>query len=288
MRADMLALMKYVIDSNQLQTEQLRAFLAGSSRNVAVLPDFVAMEAYKGKSLKRLFRLMSVLSDFPQQVLILKGSAKVSGLNGRRKGLQRRLIDESQTRGFPEYIRALRLAEAGNQGLQSQILELGMSASEHLDKMRDEAMNIRDAIEILGTRYTKEERAALRTGKQYTSELIDKLVRTVIEMSAIIFRDSLLVRRPPSYKELQNTFIFRATFALYLLGLRRLSQGGFGELSSEKLRNDFVDMLLVAYGSYFDGLLSSDKNVNYMYQETCVLLASLFDAETPSLSSLRS
>lgn len=279
--------MKYVVDSNQLQTERLRAFLTGSSHNLVVLPDFIAMEAYKGEPLKTIFKSMSILSDFPEQVLILKGSAKVCGLSGRRKGLQRRLIDDEQTRSFPEYTRALRLPEAGNPRLQSQILELGKSANEHLDKMRDEALNIRGAIEILGSHYTKEERAALRMREEYNSELIDKLVRTVMEMTAMIFRDSPLVRRPPSYTELPNTFIFRVTFALYLLGLSRFSQGGFGELSPEKLRNDFVDMMLVAYGSYFDGLLSSDKNVNYMYQETCLLLASLFDAEIPSISSLR-
>jgi hypothetical protein len=205
--------MKYVIDRNQLQTPQLRDFLAKSSQNIAVLPDFVAMEAYKGDPLKTIFKSMSVLSDFPNQVLILKGSAKVCGLTGRRKGLQRRLIDEEQTQGFPLYLRNLRAAEAGNRRIQDQILALGRSANEHLDKMRDEAANIREAIEILGSRYTKEERAALRAKEEYTSELIDKLVQTVIEMAGMIFRDSPLVHKRPTYQELPNTFMFRVTFA---------------------------------------------------------------------------
>lgn len=278
--------MKCVIDSNQLQTQNLRAFLARSSENIAVLPDFVAMEAYKGDPLKTIFKSMSVLSEFPCQVLILKGSAKVCALNGRRKGLQRRLVDEGQTRGFPLYVRHLRAAEAGDVRLQSQIRELGRFANEHLDKMRDEAKDIRRAIEVLGSRYTKQERAVLRAN-EYTPDLIDEIVRTVIEMTGLMFQDSSLTLKRPTYQELPNTFMFRVTFAMYLLGLRRIAQGGFSGLSDEKLRNDFVDMMLVAYGTYFDGLISSDRNVVFMFQEMSLLLSSLFDADVPSLSRLR-
>jgi hypothetical protein len=45
-------------------------------------------------------------------------------------------------------------------------------------------------------------------------------------------------------------------------------------------------MMLVAYGTYFDGLMSADKNVNYMFQETGLLLSALLDAEIPSLAVL--
>ena len=278
--------MKLVIDSNQLQTSQLREFLARSPKNLAVLPDFAAMEAYKGESIKTIFKSMTVLSHFPGQVIVLKGSTKNCGMSGRRKGLQRRLIDETQTRGFPEYIRALTLAEGGNARLQSQIIDLGKSANEHLDKMRNEAVNIREAIEILGSRYSKEERAVLRTRSEYTPELTDKLVRTVLEMAGTIFAGSPLVRKRPTYAELPNTFIFRVTLACYLLGLTRYANGGFSTLSPDKLRNDFVDMMFVAYGTYFDGVMSADKNVIYMFEEVSILLSGLFDAEVPNLANL--
>ena len=277
--------MKLVIDSNQLQTLEFREFLARSPKNLAVLPDFAAMEAYKGDSLKSIFKSMAVLADFPEQVIVLKGSAENCGMSGRRKGLQRRLIDETQTQGFTEYIRALRLAEAGNTRLQMQIMKLGESANEHLETMRTEAMNIRGAIEVLGSRYTKEERAVFRSRSEYTPELTDKLVRTVLEMAAMIFRDSPLVRKSPTYAELPNTFIFRVTLACYLLGLTRFAHGGLSDLSADKLRNDFVDMMFVAYGTFFDGVLSSDRSVNHMFEEVGLLLSGLFDAEVPSLAN---
>jgi len=274
--------MNLVIDSNQLQTSQLQRFLENSPTNFAVLPDFSAMEAYKGDALKSIFKSMTVLAEFPAQVVILKGSTKVCGLSGRRKGLRRRLIDESQTRGFPEYIRALRLAEGGNVRLQSEIIKLSESANEHMEKMRLEAQNIRGAIDVLGRLYTKEERGLLRTRDEYTPELTDKLIRNVLELAGMIFRDSPAVRRLPSYHELPNTFIFRVTLAFYLMGITRFAHGGLRDLSPEKLRNDFVDMMLVAYGTFFDGVMSSDSNVNRMFTEVCLLLSALFDSEVPA------
>lgn len=51
-----------------------------------------------------------------------------------------------------------------------------------------------------------------------------------------------------------------------------------------KLRNDMVDMAIVAYATYFDGLLSDDKIVNLMFDEVRTRLLAMFDAEIPSLA----
>lgn len=56
----------------------------------------------------------------------------------------------------------------------------------------------------------------------------------------------------------------------------------------DRLRNDLVDMILVAYGTYFDGIMSDDENVNIMFTETCLILAGLFKAEIPALNRLTS
>ena len=127
--------MKLVVDTNCLQTEELRYFLQKSTGNVAVLTDFAAMEAYKGDTLASIYKSMQVVSAFPRQVLVLKGSAKVFRLNGKVRGLQRRLVDETQTRGFPNYVRTLVLGRDGNYAVQKQLLAHGRAAQAHFDKM---------------------------------------------------------------------------------------------------------------------------------------------------------
>ena len=279
--------MKLVIDSNQLRSPKLRKFLAKSSKNIAVIPDFVAIEAYKGDSPKNIFKSMAVLSEFPSQVLALKSTAKNLGMSGRRKNLQRRLIDEAQTRDFPEYIRRLRHTEAGNLEFQTQILSFSTSANEHIEKIGAIATKMHPAIEYFCKQLTKEEQRILKLREEYTPKLVDKLVRLVMDVSVMIFRDSPNAQKIPKYDELPNTFIFRANLAYSLLGFTRFSNGHFGELSTKTLRNDFVDMMLVAYATFFDGIMSSDKMVNKTFEEVSLLLLALFDAEIPSFSHLK-
>jgi hypothetical protein len=275
-----------VIDSNQLQAPQLREYLGKSLKNFAVLPDFVAMEAYKGDSLKSIFKSMSVLADYPRQAIVLKGTAKIFSLHGRVKGLQRRLIDEVQTNEFSEFVHGLRLAENGNTRVQKQILDHGARASEHLDKMLNEAPGISVAIQEVVRRFTKEDLARIRSNNWFEPTLSQQIITTTTRLAVEVYNASPLTLRGAILKtnEFQNTFVFRVTLAFFIMALRKVADGGLNGLRPEKFRNDFVDMILVAYGTYFDGLMSADKNVNFMFTLTCELLFAFFEAEIPSIS----
>ena len=64
--------MRKVIDSNYLQSPKLRDYFRKSNTNLAVITYYVAMEAYKGDTLKSIYPSMEIVSEFPRQVLILK------------------------------------------------------------------------------------------------------------------------------------------------------------------------------------------------------------------------
>jgi hypothetical protein len=57
--------MRLVIDSNRLQSEELRMHLAQSSQRLAILTDFAAMEVYKGNTLSSIYKSMGVVAEFP-------------------------------------------------------------------------------------------------------------------------------------------------------------------------------------------------------------------------------
>ena len=84
--------MRKIVDSNYLQHPKLREFLLRSQSNSAVLTDCAAVEAYKGDTLQSIFKSMAILSEFPNQVVVLKGTKVISLLSGRTSGLTRRLI----------------------------------------------------------------------------------------------------------------------------------------------------------------------------------------------------
>jgi len=69
--------MRKVIDSNFMQKEKLRSYLAASTENYAVLTDYAATEAYKGDTLASIFHSMEIVADYPKQAIVLKAKSIV-------------------------------------------------------------------------------------------------------------------------------------------------------------------------------------------------------------------
>jgi hypothetical protein len=274
--------MKLIVDSNQLQSETLRTYLASSKSNVAVLTDYAAMEAHKGDTLASIYKSMAILCDFPWQVAVLKGTRFVSGLRGRKAGLQRRLIDEEQTATFSLYVADLRRAQAGHHGIQKQLVNLGREATSHLALMLTDAKTTGEVIEEIAALYSKEERASVRLGSASSDAFVDKTVRNVLHIAARLFREHPNARFTPAFSELPNTFIFRVALCTYLVALEWAAKGGARDAKPETFRNDFVDMNFAAYATYFDGLMSADAKVRHIHKKARVWLSALFGCELPS------
>jgi hypothetical protein len=268
--------MRKVVDSNRLQSDELRKYFSKSKANIAVLTDYAAMEAYKGDTLAKIYKSMSVLAEFPEQVIILRSTRIICGLNGRGSGLQKRFIDANQTKGFSKYCRQLTAAEKGNKTLQRQLLTLGVEATQHLEKMLFEAQSFSQVVDDISETYSKDELHYLRTDKQFSSRMLKKLFEHVLEISITTLKNHPNVRKWPSQSELPNTFIFRAVLCSYLLTIDWISAGGAQGTSAAKLRNDMVDVNFVAYATFFDGLLTNDRKAQRIYREASFFLNTVF------------
>jgi len=264
--------MRKVIDSNYLQSGALRHYLSASKDNLVVLTDYAAMEAYKGDTLKSLSRSMAIVSEFPRQVLILKPTSKIVGLLGRQKGLQRRLIDQRQTSGFPKFCADLSAARSGNKALEKSLVRMGKEASEHLGRVMSDAAKIPEAINDFVKDFTQHELYVIRKGDPLTRELVDKIVKQAMTTAAILGVNHPQSRGFPSIDELPNTFLLRFALSGIVYLVHRIEFGGFGETKPEKLRNDVVDLSFSAYATYFDGLLTNDKKLVSIYELTEALL----------------
>ena len=265
--------MRKVVDSNFLQSEDLRKYLAKSKSNFAVITDYAAMEAYKGDTLKSIFKSMEILSSYSRQVIILKNTLVTCGLSGRAKGLQRRLIDSGQTKDFPLFCAHLRAAKMGYAKLQKEILSMGWEATSHMDKILGDATGMVDTFDEVTKIYSIEELRLLRTGGYYTEEIIDKTFRAVMSLSRDLFANHPKIRKLPAFEVLSNTFIFRYSLCILVLILRWASTGSQKEIKPEKIRNDLVDLNFVAYGLYFDGLLTHEKKLIQIHEEAKAWLA---------------
>lgn len=269
--------MRKVVDSNLLQSDRLREYLSKSTKNYVVLTDYVAMEAYKDYTLASIYRSMRILADFPKQVIVLKTTKTVCGLSGRGAGLQRRLIDERQTRAFGTYCQDLLAAKRGDASLQKWLLNLGYDATTTMDSIHTDTVNIPSVFGRVAKTYTDAEVRVLRTGSKITEEIGYKLVETILLLAKHMFKDHPQVTKLPKMRQLPNTFIFRFALCMQLLLLRWISVGSPTDVKSEKTRNDLVDMTFAAYATYFDGLLTADKKLDKIYQEAALLLPILFN-----------
>jgi hypothetical protein len=264
--------MRQVVDSNMLQKDELRNFLGKTLRNQVVLTDYAAMEAFKGDTLASIYKSMEIISEFPTQVIILKSTGDVCDLSGRRRGLQRRLIDKAQTNGFSLWCHRLRAAKNGDQGKQKQLLAKGREADQQLNLIMEGMKTYADNIEEAAKKFTANELKILRNKEPFTDEMVDKLLSNIFDLAERLFDDHPQIVELPPAEELPYSFIFRFAVCGYLLALSWIAVGGPKNVKLEGLRNDVVDANFAAFATYFDGLLTADAKAAQIYRDAQFLL----------------
>ena len=137
--------MKKIIDANYFQAPELKKYLGSSKEQFVVFCDYACMEAYKGNALKSIFKSIEIVSDFPDQVIVLKGTRDVASLTLSSND-PAQLEDSAQTKEFRDFCFGVRLAMLGNEALKAQIIEKGIEASARFDTFRDDATKVAKGI----------------------------------------------------------------------------------------------------------------------------------------------
>jgi hypothetical protein len=264
--------MKHVVDSNFLQCEALRGYLSKSPENHVVMTDYAFMEAYKAVTLDMLYRSMEILSQYPKQVIVLKGTQTVRLLTGRPAQLQRRLIDVKGTREFARFCRHLAAARLGNRELEGRLLYRARAARHQMSRIDTDAEEFGAVLDAITNLFSDREQKIIRTGLPYTEVMGKKLVSHITLMAAMLCRRHLPEIKPPSAAEIRNMYLFRVALCMHVLAHRWISVGGVGGTKAEKIRNDLIDVSFAAYATYFDGIFSSDKKVNEIYGKAMWLI----------------
>jgi hypothetical protein len=261
-----------VVDSNALRSSLLAAFLEASPRNFAVVTDYCGIESHRESPLETVPKSTATLCRFPGQVLILKSTHALCRLSGRTKGLQRRLIDEKQTKDFPLYCKALGTAKADSSGTHLQLLANGSAAAKIVQEIEAWVPKFTEAISLIAARYSSEDRALIRQGGILTRRALDTLVSSAMDTARILFSGPLRLSLMPSYDEMLNHYTFRYALCGQLLALRWGAHGGADGVKMERMRNDLIDLHFAVCATYFDGFLSSDQKSQRLYRQASEIL----------------
>jgi len=265
--------LRVIIDSNRLQSEELRTFLAVSAENFAVLTDYAWMEAYKGNSVLSIQKSMSVLKDFPDQVIVLKGTKTVSALDPRAPGIAQRMYWSSKRQEFHETVAGLQQAAEGHPRAIAQILAHGTAADRQMEKVLAGIADLPATFsDMMQTLLTQQEIDAIRARKPHTAAVVRKFFEITDHVALRFYKGHPHKPRPPSRRSRYDAFMYRFAMACLLYFLDWVRDGGQLDKAPAKLRNDAVDLNFATYGTYFNGVMSDDKRVRALHLELRVVL----------------
>jgi hypothetical protein len=270
--------MRRVLDANCFQDPLLDEYLRSSTDNFVVFTDFACMETYKPASVANIYKSIQVAARYPAQVLVLKPTPEIIRLQDRDPHLgPDEFVDVEQTKGFAKFCEGVRRAAGGDKWFERQVLGFRREALRHFDRMLSDAEGYGDSIAAVRGSLTAEHVRALRERAPLSPGDGQKMIEMILWIAGILFRDHPEVTRlPKPFSAARKTHIFRIALANYVLAARWIGDGGAVGVKSERLRNDIVDMTYVAFATQFDGLLSRDKKMLELYEETRFILDEVF------------
>lgn len=251
--------MRVIIDTNRLQSEELWAFLKMSSSNQALLPDYVLMEAFKPGQPDGVQGAFSILRQFPDQVVALKGTGAVSSLNPDVVVMTDAMVCHEETAAFPDFLRQLKGAGRGG-GIDAALAERGGWANAQLDLMLAEFGDMTTAMEEFLAPFTPQELRIIRQEQEFTPAMSAKFFDLVVSMAKAIFAARPEVVAPSMAKRPEH-YVFRNSLCYAAYMMSKVRQGA-RNWRGAVARNDSIDVMLAGYGTYFDGVMSADRLTN--------------------------
>ncbi|MGY3133473.1 histone H3/H4 [Bradyrhizobium sp. USDA 4501] len=99
---------RMVVDTNYLQTDELRHYLDESPRNKVVVTPLVELEMLKGDAPVNVIKSAEILAEHAKRVVLTKEPLDVVRLRGRRKSMKKRLSSGKRTATFRKWSRHTR------------------------------------------------------------------------------------------------------------------------------------------------------------------------------------
>lgn len=263
-------MIRMVVDTNYLQSDELRNYFSGSARKKVVITPFVELEMLKGDAPVNVLGSTETLAEHSRQVVLTKDPISVVQLIGRRKGMKKRLTGGRRTSVFRKWSLHIReRAKRGDERALRSIARRATAARAQLADMVTAAQTFQQNIDDARQRYTKEELDVFRQEK-LTPALVEKIRAHVMDMTQQFYERHPNEPEWPPKDDLFHTFVFRFALCARLHALSVIASGVAKK--PENLPNDYIDVSVAAYATCFDGLLSKDELTQDIYRRARRLL----------------
>jgi hypothetical protein len=250
--------MRVVIDTNRLESDELRLFLKGDPRNRAVLPEHTVVEIFKPSDVDAVVSSFRVLREYPEQVLLIASNSKCARVLPRGGAIAERMIDRPVTREFPKFCKMLDSAREGHEGYRRQLAVRRMWAIERVENVGLALGDQSASLAEIAAAFTDHELREIRSG----SKLPERVRHTILEIVRITANDLHVLHTggqllaPPPYR--YDQFVWRYALC-HIIQLMELVRKGARRRAPDKARNDHFDNVFATFGTYFNGLMTDDR-----------------------------
>ena len=253
--------MRYIVDSNFLQSEELVKILLNPVNEV-LLCDQVSLEALRSDMVKS----FEVISRFPNQVHVLKRSQKIMRQSLKSKGLQKRLIDENDTKRFRKRCKQIHNLYRRDDYFHNQNKLMKQDSINELAQIRQAIDQMNEYIINYFSELTKEQRKVLRKDPPFEPDALKLIMDRLLDMTWNLFSNVVDFKNRNNHETFYNSYLFRAGVCQYFLIQDLFLSGGLENMKSKKLLNDILDMQIAGYATYFDGFLTNDRKAQRIYK----------------------
>lgn len=267
---------RLVIDSNSLNSTELSSFLAESPRNIAVLTDYAWMEAYKANSSAVLRKSMSIVGEYPNQIANLWGTKKISAMNFRGAGLGDMMIRTNAKKDFAQLLKAVDGLPPDSAIPLKFLTDHVHAARDHIEgRLLADVEMTRGAFPDMQSLFSQGEISQIRRGEPHSRSVVEKVFWIASKTSASVGNRYPLNAIGPTPKSQFNTFLFRYALGYAIYFLEWIKRGSPANEKPEKVRNDLIDLNFAIYGTYFNGVMSKDKNLVEFHRQVRAVLGLL-------------
>jgi hypothetical protein len=232
------------------------------------------MESYKGDTLYSMQQNMSVLKDFPKQVLVLRATGEASRIDPRLSVPAVRMINKKETKAFKSFCEQLDLAKNGNSSIIRQLRERGKWADRHLDSMLEKPGEVAEVLVEFSKIFSSAELKSIRKNEEMSYEMKTKFLQLVLEIAAQARSLNPRHLKIPRFKDRWNCFIHRYAVC-QAVQLLFMIQHGKTDSKPEDARNDAVDLIQCTYATYYNGIMTRDKQASANHEISRRLIRAL-------------
>jgi hypothetical protein len=249
-------------DSNALGNPDLRAYLAASRDHHIALSDLTLVEMRKEHPIANSRMSLRIASRFPSQIFVLKRTHEILNLNIAASGDADALFDHMAGAELDQDLMDLVTVPVPGR-LKDRMAALEIEAINVIFELSKQMQGLEEALVDMTKEFKPDQVKQLRTGQDVTEETRHTLFRLLKETTARFFVDNQqpLNRKGILLTEARGMFAFRYSLCMmiyYILWVQNGRQVG----RAQHLRvNDVIDMQLAAIGTYFNGILSTDRLV---------------------------